>query len=102
MKKVLSLVLILVLVLSFVSCGKNTLEGVWEAKDDLELGLSITVEFTEDTMDMMGIVMDYTVKGDTLMLDFMGEEIEMEYDIDGDVLTLTVEGEAQEFTRVEE
>lgn len=102
MRRILSLLLVLVLVLSFVSCGKDDIIGVWEAKDTADLGMSITVEFTEDKMEMMGISMDYELDGDTIILNFMGEETEMEYKVKGDTLTLTVDGDAQEFVKVKD
>lgn len=105
MKRVLSLILIMMLVLALVACGGDDLIGKWEAKDvkDMEdIGLSLTVEFTENQMKMMGIDLDYEVKGDNIILNFMGQEQEIAYKVSGDTLTLTVDGVSQEFKRVDE
>ncbi len=102
MKKVISLVLILVLVLSMVACGSKELVGKWEVADDMGLGISMVLEFTEDQIDMFGMKVDYKVKGNTIIVEAEGEEGEMEYKIDGDTLTLTVDGESMELKRVDE
>ena len=108
MKRFIILMLITAMVLTLVACGGSDIVGKWEAKDDMGLGISIVMEFTESKMIMMGIEMDYEVKGDAIIISFEGQEQEGTYSVDGDVLSITFidpesgEGSTQEFNRVEE
>ena len=105
MKKVLSILVIAMLMLSLVGCGGNDLIGQWKIEDSEEmeaLGIELVVTFTEDTMEMMGMAFDYEIKGNKIILSMMGQEEEMEFKINGDELTLIADGEEQVFIRVED
>ncbi|MEA1975483.1 MAG: hypothetical protein U9N10_08040 [Bacillota bacterium] len=115
MKRIISIVILIVMILSLVACGGNDLIGKWEMVYDKEeegdfgltvddLGIDLSITFTEDTMEMMGMSFDYKIKNGKIMVKLFGEEEEaMEFDIKGDKMILTSsDGEAQEFIRVKE
>ena len=110
MKRIVSIVIVIVMVLSLVACGGNDLVGKWQmvmSEEDMEagaaLGIELSITFTEDTMEMMGMTFDYKIKNGQIMVKLFGEEEEaMDFDIKGDKLILTADGEAQEFVRVKD
>lgn len=81
MKRVLSLVLIMVIVFTMVSCGKSIV-GVWEDE------YGDQVEFTKDEILVDGMTMEYEIDGDEIIMTFMGEEQRVNFKVDGDELRL--------------
>jgi uncharacterized lipoprotein YehR (DUF1307 family) len=106
MKRILSIVIIVVIILSLVGCGGNDLLGTWKmdmSEETPDLGIDLTIAFTEDKMEIMGMEFEYEVKGDKILVDMFGEgEEEMQFKVNGDKLTLTTDGEEQILNRVKE
>ena len=100
MKKIFVLIMVSVLMLFFISCGKSqSIVGKWkmEINDESgQLGFDSTITFTEDTMEFFGISMPYKLKGDIITI----KEEEAKYSIDGDVLTITINGENMKLNRI--
>ena len=105
MKKLLGLMMIGVLVFTMVACSNaDDLIGTWQFEDNdelVELGLDFTITFTEDTMEMMGVKVNYEVKDNEIVV--QGETETVEFKVKGDKLTLIgPDGEEQVLIRVEE
>lgn len=90
------------------ACGgsSNKLIGEWEYVEPTS-GMTITVEFTKDTISFSALGMDpieatYTLIDDNTIkvLDpDSGDEEETTYKVDGDKLTIDFGGETVEFTK---
>lgn len=102
MRRVLGIVLIVMLLLSLVSCGNNDLIGKWRLEGTEELGMELIMEFTEDEMIFFGVGTPYEVKGNSIVVEMDGVKETIDFKVDGDQLTFSAEGEEQIFIRVEE
>lgn len=102
MKRLISIVMILVIALSLVACGDNELVGKWLLDGSEEIGMEIIMEFTEDEMIFFGVGTPYEIKGNQIVITFDGEEEFAEFEVKGDTLTFSADGEEQTFTRVKD
>lgn len=87
MKKVLSLLLVMMLVFSLVACGDDDLIGKWEDEDGMQY------EFTKDQMKVAGMSVDYSVDGNKMTISFMGEEETGLFKVKGDELYMYEDGQ---------
>ncbi len=101
MKRIISVLIILMMVTVMVSCGDDDLIGSWIVKDQASMA-SVMVTFTDEKMDLFGMEVAYETKNNQIVIAFMGQEQKIDYKVKGDVLTLEVEGQALEFERVKE
>jgi len=112
MKKILSVCVAMMLMLTLVACGgkkDDTIIGKWESVESIE-GITMTYDFQKDdkmVITMSGISVDGTYKLDgdkiTMEMSVAGQKQELgtgTYKIDGDKLTITLENESQDFKRV--
>ena len=94
--------LVIVLALAVVACGKASIVGKWYLAEE-----DVTIEFTSDgtviSDEFGGAQPDYTLEGGKIILKVAGMEVAtMGYTLDGDTLTIDDPdtGEPGTFVRV--
>ncbi|MBP5547692.1 MAG: hypothetical protein J6X58_02225 [Bacteroidales bacterium] len=120
MKKFIFATLMTFIMVGFVSCSKDKLEGttwkatITETEDDFTFSMDLTIAFTSDkegtmTMSAMGYTesekFTYTFDGEKGVMtgvtpdEDTGELISTEFTVDGDELTITEEGQTVVFKK---
>lgn len=102
MKRIISLALVTVLCLSFLcACGGDSIVGTWEAEED---GVTMSYTFEKGgkgsvSAEGISLDMEWSVSGDKLTIEFMGEKEEQPFKLDGDKLIVGEGDEQVTFTR---
>lgn len=102
MKRIISLALVTVLCLSFLcACGGDSIVGTWEAEMD---GVTMTYTFEDGgkgklSAEGISLDMEWSVSGDKLTWEVMGEKEEQPYKLDGDKLIIGEGDEQVTFTK---
>lgn len=119
MKKLIFATLMTFIMVGFVSCSKDKLEGttwkatITETEDDYTWTMDLTIAFTSDkegtlTMSALGFTesenFTYTFDGEKGVMtgvtpDEDGELLSIEFTVDGDELSITEEGETVVFKK---
>lgn len=120
MKKLIFATLMTFIMVGFVSCSKDKLEGttwkatITETEDDFTLTMDLTIAFTSDkegtlTMSSLGFTetenFTYTFDGEKGVMtgvtpdEDTGELLSIEFTVDGDELSITEEGETVVFKK---
>ena len=103
MKKTVSILLLLVMIFTLVACnGNKELVGKWNLNEAELVGMEIIMTITDDQLEVLGEFYDYKVKGDKIVVENDGQEVEVAFEVDGDTLTFGSGDEIQIYTRVEE
>jgi uncharacterized lipoprotein YehR (DUF1307 family) len=102
MKKLMSLLLLLLLVLSLVACSSESIVGEWnpEGVEELEGFEEALMVITDTEMIILGAAIPYTLDGNKITITTEGSEETINYSFDGDKLILSAGGETQTFIRV--
>ncbi|MBI9013026.1 MAG: hypothetical protein JEZ08_12410 [Clostridiales bacterium] len=102
MKRIVSLLLIVMIIMSFVACGNDDLYGTWRLDGAEDIGIEILMTITEDQMEILGMPFDYSIKGNKIIIKNEEGDEEIGFKVSGEILTFTSGDEVQTFTRVEE
>ncbi len=98
MKKFVSILLVMVLMLSLMACSNDSIIGKWnpEGVEDLEEAL---MEITETEMIILGAAIPYTLDGSKIIIETDGDDEVIDYKIEGDKLIFSADEETQVFIR---
>ncbi len=89
--------------ISLVACGGNKdLIGKWNLNEAELVGMEIIMTITDDQFEVLGEFYDYEIKGDKIVVENDGSEVEVEFKVEGDTLTFGSGEDIQIYTRVEE
>jgi len=102
MKRIVSLLLVALIIMSLVACGNDDLYGAWRLDGAEDLGIEILMTITEDHMEILGMPFEYTIKGNKIIIKNEEGDEEITFKVSGDTLTFSAGDEEQTFTRVEE